>query len=166
MKRLLLLRHAKAVAHGTMPDFDRILADRGRADMEAVSAWLSGLKTKPELALVSPSARTRETWELAGLPEVPVTYERAIYDAPWETLVGIARAIPDTVSCAVMVGHNPGFEDFALSLDGARAHLRTLPTGSVAIAKWRIERWRDLDPAQGRLTRAVTPAELRGDDGD
>ena len=167
MHRLILMRHAQAESAAPSGlDRDRRLAARGRDEALLIGRTLAAKGLRPDLSLVSTATRTRETWELAGLPDVPVTYERAIYDAPWETLVGLARAIPDTVSCAVMVGHNPGFEDFALALDGARAHLRTLPTGGVVVAKWRIDHWRDLDPAQGRLKRAVTPADLREGEGD
>ncbi|TDR85206.1 SixA phosphatase family protein [Enterovirga rhinocerotis] len=166
MKRLILLRHAKAVPHGTMPDFDRVLAERGQTDMALIAGWLAASKHKPELALVSPSARTRETWALAGLPEVPVTYEPAIYEAEAETLAEIARKIPDEISCAVMVGHNPSFADFALALRGARDALDHLPTAGIVVAKWRIDHWSDLEPAKGKLKRFVAPANLREDDGD
>jgi phosphohistidine phosphatase SixA len=33
-RTLVLFRHAKAVSAGSMPDFERPLADRGRADAE------------------------------------------------------------------------------------------------------------------------------------
>ena len=67
MKQLLLLRHAKSSRDDPdLSDFDRPLAGRGlktapRAGRELVKrGWL------PELALVSPALRTRDTWRLVA----------------------------------------------------------------------------------------------------
>ena len=67
MKQLLLLRHAKSSWDDpALADFDRPLALRGRKDAQrmgreiAVRGWL------PQRALVSPAARTRETWEIVS----------------------------------------------------------------------------------------------------
>ena len=63
MRRLLLLRHAKA--ERSQPggrDHDRVLAARGRADAKKLGAYLARHAFVPDRALVSTSARTRETW--------------------------------------------------------------------------------------------------------
>ncbi len=62
MRRLVVMRHAKAVA--TAPsDHARGLAPRGRADAEQVGRWLRERGIAPDAALVSDAQRTRETWE-------------------------------------------------------------------------------------------------------
>ena len=159
MKRLLLLRHAKAVPHGTMNDFERVLAERGRSDMAALARHLGGLDPRPDLALVSPSARTRETWELAGLPDVPVRFEEPIYEASPGTLVRLVQSLPETVRLPILVGHNPGFEELAGSLDAATP-LRGLPTAGLVLAEWPVDRWPDVAFGTGRLVDLVTPATL------
>lgn len=165
MKRLLLLRHAKAVPHGTMNDFERVLADKGRSDMVLVSGHLVRFEAAPDLALVSPSARTRETWSLCGLPRVPVRFEETIYEASLGALVKLIQALPETVRLPILVGHNPSFEEFAAALK-ANSPLRKLPTAALVLAEWPATKWRDVKPAEGRLVALVTPASLGGADSD
>src|SRR5215204_3614671 len=95
MRRLLLLRHAKA--ERSQPggrDHDRILAKRGRNDAVAVGAYLVRHKLVPGRALVSTSARTRQTWELVATaftkPPEPVLDGR-IYEASPEAILNSIR---------------------------------------------------------------------------
>lgn len=159
VKRLLLLRHAKAVPHGTMNDFDRTLADRGRKDMSLLAAHLAEFDPAPDLALVSPAARTRETWDLCGLPGVPVRHEEAIYESSLPRLQRVVLALPDTARLPILVGHNPAFEDFAASLKAA-GKFRGLPTAGLVLAEWEVEHWREASPDRGRLVKTVTPVSL------
>ena len=64
MRRLMLLRHAKAVPPEGMADEARPLAPRGRFAMEKVAQFFADRKLIPDLVLVSTAARTRETWAL------------------------------------------------------------------------------------------------------
>ena len=64
MDRLILLRHGKAEAHAASgQDFDRPLTERGRRDVALVARRLAEAGQVPDLVLVSPAARARETWE-------------------------------------------------------------------------------------------------------
>ena len=154
MKRLLLLRHAKAVPHGTLNDFDRPLADRGRSDMARMARHVA--EETPDLALVSPAARTRETWERAELPEVETRFEERIYEASLATLLRLVRALPEEASRPILVGHNPGFEEFAGSL-AAKVAFPGMPTGALVVAEFPVERWREVSLDDGALVRLVTP---------
>ena len=74
-KRLLLIRHAKAKQGNR--DIERPLARRGRDDARVIGEWLDR-HAVPDLAVISPAVRTRQTWEcaLAALPTDPA--ERAV----------------------------------------------------------------------------------------
>lgn len=164
MKRLLLLRHAKAVPHGTANDFDRTLAKRGRQDMEAIARHLATLDPAPDLALVSPAARTRETWALCGLPDVKVRFEETIYEASVGALWRLVQALPDDARLPILVGHNPGFEDVAAMLE-AESPMRGLPTAGLVLAEWDAAHWREAELADGRLVDVVTPSSPGGSSG-
>ena len=74
MKRLILLRHAKADwAENGLDDFDRPLSNEGRGEGLLLAPWLIQNDLLPDHALVSPALRTRQTWELVGghLPDAP-----------------------------------------------------------------------------------------------
>ena len=166
MKRLVLLRHAKAEAKNAAEDFERVLAKRGRAQMSVVARHLSEAGLRPDLAILSPSARTRETWSLAKLKDVPVQLDERIYEAAHETLLEIVREAPDDATMVALVGHNPGFEELAHELvrtgpGEALARLRRgYPTAGVAAIEFEVERWRAVSPRTGRLVSFETPASL------
>src|SRR5580704_13431240 len=65
MKRLYLLRHAKAVpAEPALDDHGRELTVRGMHDAAAMARYIHKNGYQPSLLLVSTSARTRQTAEL------------------------------------------------------------------------------------------------------
>lgn len=171
MKRLILLRHAKAVAK-SLRDFERALAPRGRAQMKFVARHLEGEGLKPDLALVSPSVRTRETWDLTGQTDVPVRFDQRIYEASDDDLLSVLREAEPTAGTVVLVGHNPAFEDLARRLvrtggedDLARMQAK-YPTASVAIIDFDLDDWAKIAPRTGRLVGFATPASLGSGEDD
>jgi phosphohistidine phosphatase len=121
MDRLILLRHAKAESEAPSgDDFDRPLAPRGLREARAVGAQLVELGLKPDLALVSPALRTRETWELveAAVGGAEVCFDPALYNAEAGAIRRIAEKHDGTV---MVVAHNPGLQELAVRLlrDGA-----------------------------------------------
>lgn len=161
MKRLIILRHAKAVAKDAGQDFERVLAGRGREEMKKVARYLAEHRLRPDLALVSPAARTRETWSRAGLGDVPVRFVDTIYEAETSDLLAALRSLEDGIESVVLVGHNPGLEDLALTMPADSAPLRSgLPTAALAVIDLPATSWRDLRPGTGRIESYVTPASL------
>jgi phosphohistidine phosphatase len=142
MDRLILLRHAKAESEAPSgDDFDRPLAARGQREAQAVGVQLAALGLKPDIALVSPSLRTRETWQLVETtaPGAEVRFDPSLYNAEAGAIHRLAeKAGPGTV---IVVAHNPGLQELAVRLlrDGAapaeflaRAQ-RHFPPGAVAV---------------------------------
>jgi phosphohistidine phosphatase len=130
--RLLLIRHAK-----TEPgDVDRVrqLTDRGRRDAAAIGEWLMAQDVAPDLAVVSPATRARQTWDIAAetMPGAPPTQiDHAIYSNNVRDIVAIARGIDESVSSAAIVGHNPSIEEFTARFSGSSyGHV---PTGTVVV---------------------------------
>jgi len=85
VNRLILLRHAKAEAEAASgDDFDRPLAARGRREAQAVAEHLAGLGLRPDVAVVSPALRTRETWEAlnAVMPGGEIALTLGIHGLP------------------------------------------------------------------------------------
>lgn len=165
MLRLIVFRHAKAVPHGAAPDFERALAPRGVEAAAEMGRMLADEHLLPDLALVSPALRTRQTWEAAAmaLSGIPVRHEDGIYDAPSKRLLDLVRSVPDDVRTLVMVGHNPGIADLAQLLVGhgdryAFSRMRAkYVTGAIAVVDFDVDRWVDVKPGAGRLDRFVTP---------
>ena len=116
MERLILFRHGKAEARSESgEDFDRRLAPRGLRDAAEMGARLAGLGASPDLALVSTSARTRETWQAAqaAFAAAAVRFDDDLYNAECGEIWRAAEAEPGTV---MVVAHNPGLHELTLRL--------------------------------------------------
>jgi phosphohistidine phosphatase len=110
--------------------------------------------------ICSPAARTRETAEIvlkhANL-RTEVSYEDRIYEASLRALVLIVSEIPDDKQVAIMIGHNPGFEELLAYLTG-EGH--RMPTAALAKIKFDVGSWKEIKEDQGALESFVTPREL------
>src|ERR1700758_793132 len=96
MKRLYLLRHAKAVtADPALDDHARELTVRGMHDASAVARYLHKNGFVPDLMLISTSARTRQTADLV-LREMNVKtdYREALYLAEPGRILAMVQAAP------------------------------------------------------------------------
>ena len=173
MRRLILLRHAKA-GPKTGADIDRPLAPRGREAAARMGAYLRDEELLPELALVSDSRRTRETWDLVRpfLGDAQARFERRIYEALPARLLTVVREVEPSVRTLLMIGHNPGFHELAQRLvghgeDDALADLKKrFPTAAVAVIDFAVDAWADVDAGGGRLDRFVTPKALGAGEDD
>ena len=170
MRRLLLLRHAKAERpQGGGSDLDRTLTERGRNDARTLGAYLARHRAVPDRALVSPAARTRETWALASeafRPAPPADFDERLYDATAQTILEAIRETASGAATLLVVGHNPGMQELAQLLVAsgdidARERLgRGFPTAALAIVSFAAEAWSGVHAHGGRLEHFVTPKWL------
>ncbi|AZO42624.1 MULTISPECIES: histidine phosphatase family protein [Mesorhizobium] len=168
MKQLLLLRHAKSSWDDPdLDDFDRPLAERGLKAAQLMGRELAARNWLPELALVSPALRTRDTWrlvaaELSVRPRVELA--KALYDASAADILSQIRKTDGSSGCLVVIGHNPGLEDLARQLAGPESEAKArkkldekFPT--AALARFVFEGdWSGLSSA--RLTHCLRPKDL------
>lgn len=166
MNRLIVMRHAKAERDAPSGrDADRPLSQRGRADAALVARALAARGVRPDMALVSAAARTRQTWEEAhdAFGDVEVLIEPGLYDASADALLRAVRGLEDRAGCLIVIAHNPGVHQLAVDLlalgAGSPAQLDRLatgfPTGAAAVFA--------LDP-QGRasLELFLKPRDVGG----
>lgn len=172
MRQLLLLRHAKSSwDEPGQSDHGRTLDVSGQAAAAAIGRALRNLGLSPDLVLVSSSRRTLQTLEaLEPWDETPLIEPMdALYLATAPQMLAILQRVTDTVRSVMVIGHNPGLHDLALTLAGAHAMSATtqpasrlaggFPTG--ALAEFTVApRWCDLGEGGGRLVRFLSPKDL------
>jgi phosphohistidine phosphatase len=178
VKRLIFLRHAKAVpASPDLEDRDRRLADRGRSDAIRMGQFLKEEGYVPELALCSPALRTRETLDLV-IPQFsaapPVRPMPELYLARWLTIVNLVRQVRDKCDTLLLVGHNPGLEEAVKKLARPPGDTKTrklhqlleaeYPTAAVAVLEFDVQMWGAAERGDGELLSFVRPRDLRGPD--
>jgi phosphohistidine phosphatase len=170
MHQLLLLRHAKSSWDDTdIVDRARPLNRRGQRAAAAISRAISQLGLAPRLILVSPAERTMQTLAaLAPFPaETRIETSEALYLADMEQLLQILREVCETMPSVLVVGHNPGLHELALTLAETR-HGKSADTQrlahsfpTAALAEFAISgKWCDLGPGTGRLVRLLLPRDL------
>jgi phosphohistidine phosphatase len=172
VKRLFILRHAKAVpAEPDIEDFSRPLTLGGAEDAAAIARHASKNEYRLDLILCSTAARTVQTAELV-LKEfkAEIDYRDALYLATAAKIMAMVRAAPVSVSALMVVGHNPGLENAAALLarekvgrkERARREVleEKFPTGALAILDFDIKRWRDVAQGEGKLVDFVRPKDL------
>jgi phosphohistidine phosphatase len=172
MRQLLLLRHAKSSwDDASMPDRDRPLNARGRSSAAVMRQAMRELGLIPDVVLVSTARRTQETLEaLEPWDDAPLIEPMdSLYLANPIQLIAALHGVPETVRSVLLIGHNPGLHDLAVSLAGprtmasgteaARALAAGFPTG--ALAEFVVAgSWWDLREGGGRLVRFLTPKML------
>jgi len=158
--RLILIRHAKSDYPVGVPDHDRPLNARGRANARVMGRTVREI-LEPLGAYsvaLSTAIRVQETWN-AMSESVPAP-TRSWNDA--SLYLAESDAIIEAAQCAstptvVIIGHNPGIEDLARMSQGAdsardphtgRALRKKLPTSSVTVIEGELSRW---TPEESRI---------------
>ena len=151
----MILRHAKAVPWGSMPDdFSRPLNEDGNLHAAAVAKWIRGHIDLPVMILCSPSQRTRETLqpliELADELEEKTRFLPQIYGASVATLTNVLDHAFAESNSVMVIGHNPGLECgvFEYARESEHHKIKRLATGTLVV----IELDPDWAQAMGRGT--------------
>jgi phosphohistidine phosphatase len=167
MRRLILFRHGKAETAGPSGgDKERPLAERGWADSAVTSQWLSETGFIPDLVLISPAVRTRETWDAARacFPGARVDFEERLYLADPEAIREAIQAASEGAGTVMVIGHNPGLQDLGLDLvaDGGapRPQAQHMEAGFPTAGAWvfRVSRGGEV-----ALEAAYEPPRRAGD---
>lgn len=168
MKRLFLLRHAKSSWDDPqMADRDRPLNARGMRDAPRMAAYMRAKGYVPDMALCSPSNRTRQTLDAitSVIGNFPISYPEALYLGEAGALRAALTGVDDKVKALLLVGHNPGMgtlvsqlTDFE-SLDEAHQVSR-FPTAALAVFEAKTKHWADLKEGRLKLVDFMTPKLL------
>ena len=169
MRRLLLLRHAKADRPPETDDADRPLNERGIGAARLMGGYMARHGLVPDRVLCSPSQRTRGT--LAGMtPQWPgavkTIYDERLYMATSQTILSAIGAEGGNAKTLMVLGHNPGLHEAADLLIAAgdvvlRERLREkFPTCALAAIDFTVNTWSAIHDRSGRLDRFVTPRTI------
>ena len=115
VRRLILMRHAKAERHwAASDDKSREINTRGRTEAAATASQIAPFVEARAIALVSPALRTVQTADV--IEETIEIGERIIVDALYMASPGAIEDAVKTHAAAdtiIVIGHNPGMHDCA-----------------------------------------------------
>ena len=92
-------------------------------------------------------------------PQPAVEFLAALYAAGWEDLAGPLAEISDNISTALVLGHNPGWEEVVHWL--TRESVR-LTTANAALVECETDSWSDVVRHAGNwsLKKVIRPKEI------
>jgi phosphohistidine phosphatase len=158
MKKLVLIRHAKAEKDIGGKDFDRPLKYPGIQDARFMADLIREKGIIPQLIITSPALRTKTTAEIFsdGLKLPPPQEEKSIYEATQQTLLKVVNRISDDLDFVAIVGHNPGI---AYILQYLAGEAREVHTCTVALIEFEAGSWTEISGDTGKLTYYGSPKE-------
>lgn len=162
-RHLALLRHAKSSwSDPHLDDHDRPLAPRGRRAATRVGLYMRQEGIAPDLVLCSSATRARQTLDLLDLAtNTEVFVEDELYGATATVLLARLRRVGNTTRSVLLVGHNPGIQDTAISLARNPEDLTDkFPTATLAELLLPNAAWKDLRLGIARLQALVVPRNL------
>jgi phosphohistidine phosphatase len=168
MKRLILLRHAKAVSGGAaLQDFDRPLASEGLQDAEALGSFIRAQSYTIDHVICSPALRTKQTLDALALSQdLPVKYVEPLYEAMAGQILEMTHETEQDAQHLIVIGHNPGLHELAIRLcteDSPLSLLKRLMSsyrpGAMSVFDCPIESWSDLELGRNSLTNFQEPID-------
>lgn len=134
MKTLTILRHAKSSwKDASLSDHDRPLNKRGERDAPIMASRIQQAGIRPSLILSSPAVRA---WTTAKVIAQEISYpieflqrDDRLYNAGVRRIIDVLAQQDVGFNSIMIVGHNPGFTDFANYL--VPGLTRNIPTCGV-----------------------------------
>lgn len=164
MKRIVIVRHAKAVPHGYEDDFNRDLRDSGVVDAQRVSNELKKRGVFPDRIISSPALRALKTAQIfadtLNFEKQNIRKNPEIYDGlTTDDFVEIIRTQPKEAKTVFFFGHNPDFENFAQNI--LTKYTQEMPTCATIVIDFDVNNWEKVAPRTGMMAFQVTPKQFK-----
>jgi phosphohistidine phosphatase len=162
MKTLVLLRHGKAESYNEDGDKHRVLTDRGVRDAERMGNLIGQLFGGVDTVVSSDADRAVQTAKIAARAAGyigTIQYLPEIYGASAHTLAHIVRQLSGDLHTTLLIGHNPGFEEFCSDLTGESIADCRLPTCGMARVDL-PDHWKNAANSSGKLAGLWSPKSL------
>ncbi|MGI9055202.1 MAG: SixA phosphatase family protein [Pyrinomonadaceae bacterium] len=160
MKTLFIMRHAKSSWDDPdLSDFERPLNNRGLKTAPLMGELMSKNNFTPQIIISSPAIRAKQTANLvkksAGF-DAEIFFDERIYEASPMRLSEVISDVEDEYDSAMIVGHNPGFENLVRVLTGK---LEPMPTAALAVVDLEINSWKEVNAETGTLRKLIRPKD-------
>jgi phosphohistidine phosphatase len=146
MKTLYLMRHAKSVQDlNNIADIDRPLMHEGVDNTHTMADYLKSEKIKIRHIVSSPAKRAIATAEIMarefGIGKDGILTYDELYKPDIPAFEDSIFSLPDDWDHVLLISHNPGITQFAMSLVHPG---ETMPTAGILSLSFEMERWINL----------------------
>lgn len=163
MKRVVLIRHAKAEDSGYDDDFNRGLTSRGSENAFSIAEKLLSEKIIPDHFISSPAMRAMSTAfvfaEKLGFSKSDIEKQFFLYDSySTNEFIKMINRVPDSADTLFVLGHNPYIYYMAINLCKEFNH--DMPTCSVVVIDFETNSWKNIEARQGNNVLYFCPSLL------
>jgi len=160
MKRVIIVRHAKAVPYGYDDDFTRDLTDRGVNDARRIGKELNRLGIVPDFMISSPANRAIQTalifaenldFDKKNIVEI----ENLYHGLTTSEFLELIKELPETAQTIFFFGHNPAFHYFTNNL--LERFYDDMPTCSTVAIDFNVDEWKKVEARTGKKAFQLIP---------
>ncbi|GAB1450333.1 phosphohistidine phosphatase SixA [Draconibacterium sp.] len=160
MKRVVIVRHAKAVPYGYDDDFTRDLTDRGMNDAQRIGLELKKMGIVPDSMIASPANRAIQTAfifaENMGFNKRDIIKLEEIYHGlTTSEFLDLIKELPRNAETAFFFGHNPSFHYFVNNL--LEYFYDDMPTCSTVAIDFDVDSWKKVEARSGKKAFQLIP---------
>ncbi|MGV8137575.1 MAG: histidine phosphatase family protein [Mangrovibacterium sp.] len=160
MKRIVIVRHAKAVPYGYDDDLNRKLRRQGKEDAKIVSMALKEDRIIPDLIISSPAKRAFKTAtifaETLRYPVSRIMVEDELYEGlTTQDFIEIIRNLPEDMQTVFVFGHNPSLYYLVNNL--VKLFNSDMPTCSTVGIDFSVDNWKEVSAREGKLAFQFMP---------
>ena len=174
MKRIYLLRHAKAQMVSGINDKLRPLSLEGEEDAYQLGAFMRKKDYTPDAIFCSSALRTQQTYDqITKAFKVRITKydENDLYNALAEEIIDVIHRADDQMQSILILAHNPGLHELALRL----CDLETTPLvdrlmegyhpATLSVFECPVQVWNDVQLGQNKMIDLQAPIDYNAPDG-
>lgn len=160
MKRVVVVRHGKAVPFGYEDDFTRDLREQGEHDAKLVSREVKKLGIFPDEIISSPAKRAIRTARIFAknldFQENRIIEIEDIYDGlTTDQFLELIKELPAAADTVFFFGHNPGFYYYVCNL--LQEFFGDMPTTSAVGIEFDVATWQEVKTRSGKLAFQLIP---------
>jgi phosphohistidine phosphatase len=164
MKRVIIVRHAKAVPYGYEDDFTRDLTDRGINDARQIGAKLKMMGIIPDSMISSPANRAIQTATIFAEnldfdKKMIVEIENIYHGLTTSGFLGLLKELPENIKTAFFFGHNPSFHYYSNNL--LERFNDDMPTCSTVAIDFNVDSWKKVEARTGKKAFQLIPAMFK-----
>ena len=163
MLNLYVMRHSKSSWNDhNINDFERPLSNRGRKDIKLIITFLKKKKITFDLAYISSSKRTKQTFKIlkSDISCKKIIYAKKFYLCSESFILNAIRKTKKKYKNILIVNHEPCCKNLVLKLikkNKLSFINKKFSTSAIAKLVFSIEDWENLKNYSGNLTLFKTP---------
>ncbi|MDX2330529.1 SixA phosphatase family protein [Campylobacter hepaticus] len=153
MKKIYIIRHAKASKNENINDFDRKLTKKGKKDIKKLCKKLALYQIHPDFILSSPAIRSAKTAKkiakFCNFNKNKIQFNEHLYFGDFNLVLKALQDIDKQFDEIFVIGHNPLLIELGELLSSLC--LASFPTSSILCLEFNINEFKNLKEHSGKL---------------